>query len=316
MKVVQFKQFGSPDVLEVFEREKPSFGPSEFLLEVSSAGVNPIDAKIREGSSFVAQSLTLPAGMGYDVCGTIVECGENVTEFQPGDKVMGTVGRHDKPQAYSEYCIGTPSDFAVLPKDGSFNMEELGGLPIAALTAWQGLFDHGGLQKGQTVLILAAAGGVGHLACQFALIKGANVIATASSRHHEFLKTLGVQNIIDYTKTNVNEAVKDVDLVLDLVGGEVGIESFNCLKKEGVMVTVPTITRDQVKKVGVEKGIVTKGMLAETRKEELENFVSLIGDKKLTLKVDSLFSLEEAKNAHKKLEEKHTQGKIVIAPKK
>ena len=147
MKTVQFKEFGTPEVLHVSEREKPSLGPSEILIEVSSAGVNPIDAKIREGSSFVAQSLTLPVGMGYDVCGTVASCGENVTEFQVGDCVVGTVGRHDKPQAYAEYCVGVPNDFALLPKEGSFNMNELGGLPIAALTAWQGLFDHGGLQK-------------------------------------------------------------------------------------------------------------------------------------------------------------------------
>ena len=121
--------------------------------------------------------------------------------------------------------------------------------------------------------------------------------------------------MIDYTEEKVSDACQYVDCVLDLVGGDVGIEALACLKKDGVLVTVPTITRDEVIKKGEEQGLLVKGMLAETRKEELENFVSLLKDNRITLKVDSLYSLSEAKNAHQKLEERHAQGKIVISPK-
>ncbi len=260
MKAVKFKDFGAPDVLEVVETNTPEVNRDDILIKVHSAGLNPIDAKIREGSSFVAKSLALPAGMGFDVCGEVASCGRDISEFKQGDLVLGTVGRHNNPSAYSEYCVGKENDLIILPKE--LDSKSAGGIPIASLTAWQALFDHGQLKEGEKVLIHAGAGGVGHFAVQFAKWSKAYVVVTASENNHAFLKELGVDEVIDYNKEKFEEKVRDVDLVIDLVGGDIGCKSFQCLKKEGRLVTVPTVTADKVLKVGLEKGHKAMGMLA------------------------------------------------------
>ena len=310
MKAVKFKSFGGPDVLEVVETRTPLLKQNEILIEVHSAGVNPIDTKIREGSSFVAKSLNLPAGMGYDVCGEVDICGGDTRIFKPGDIVLGTVGRHDNPCSYSEFCVGKESDFVILPK--GLDSKTAGGIPIAALTAWQGLYDYAHIKEGEKVLIHAGAGGVGHFAVQFAKLAKAHVTVTASERHHKFLKELGADQIIDYTKENFFDKAKGLDLVFDLVGGDVGCFSISCLKKGGRMVTVPTITRDKVLKKSVELGFNAMGMLAETKKEDLEKITTLLVNNEISYKVAATFPLEKAADAHKLIEEKHTQGKIVI----
>ena len=310
MKAVRFKGFGGPEVLETVDDKKPVANRDELLIKVHSAGLNPIDAKIREGSSFVAKSLALPAGMGFDVCGEVEFCGEDISEFKQGDLVLGTVGRHNNPSAYSEYCVGREVDLIILPKE--LDSKSAGGIPIASLTAWQALFDHGQLKEGEKVLIHAGAGGVGHFAVQFAKWSKAYVVVTASENNHAFLKELGVDELVDYNKENFEEKVRDVDLVIDLVGGDVGCKSFQCLKKEGRLVTVPTVTADKVLKVGLEKGHKAMGMLAGTEKGDLKKITDLMAKKDVTLCVSARFSLDQAAEAHKMLEERHTQGKIVL----
>jgi len=171
---------------------------------------------------------------------------------------------------------------------------------------------HGKIKSGERVLIHAGAGGVGHLAIQIAKLAGAYVITTASQKHHAFLTDLGVDEIIDYRNTPFIDVVTDIDLVIDLVGGDVGLQSLKALKPTGRIVTVPTITRDTILAKASKENIEATGMLAENNKADLEALAELIAEKKITLKVSASFPLAEARDAHDLLETKRTQGKIVL----
>jgi NADPH:quinone reductase len=310
MKAIQFKTFGSPEVLELVEAPVPKITDDQVLIKVQAAALNPIDAKIREGSSFVCEHLELPSGLGFDVCGTVVECGQNVKDFQQGDEVLGSIGRYDNPSSYSEYCIAKPAEIVHKPKAITFDIAA--ATTISSLTAWQALHRHGQVKKNERVLIHAGAGGVGHFAVQFAKIAGAYVIVTASKQHHVFLKTLGADEIIDYTEAPFEEQVNNIDLVIDLVGGEVGLQSLKVLKPDGRMVTVPTITRDLVLEKAKEKSVQATGMLAKMNTKDLNAVLDLIVNDKVHVKIAASFPLAKAKEAHEMLEEKHTQGKIVL----
>ena len=253
------------------------------LLKVMAVGVNPIDVKIRDGSSFVSEQLQLPSGLGYDICGEVIECGADIKGFKPGDIVLGSVGRYMTPCAYSEYCLAKPDD--VIVKPDALGAVDAGALPIAGLTAWQALHQYGQVQQGERVLIQAAAGGVGHLAVQFAKLAGAYVIAAASEKHHAFLNDLGVDEIIDYRKQAFDEVLSDIDLVLDLVGAETGLRSLTVLKKGGRIVTVPTITRDQILEKAKTMDIKAMGMLAETNQKDLTMIAGLIAQGKVKMNI-------------------------------
>ncbi|MDF1761606.1 MAG: NADP-dependent oxidoreductase [Coxiellaceae bacterium] len=310
MQAIQFDQYGPADVLQCTEIDQPKVTDNTLLLKVLAAGVNPIDTKIRDGSSFVCQSLTLPSGLGFDVCGEVVECGENVEGFHVGDTVLGSVGRHDHPCAYAEYCLARPDQIVQAPEALSNDMAA--ALVIAGLTAWQAIHQYGHIKAGDKVLIHAAAGGVGHLAVQYAKLAGATVIATASEKHHPFLKSLGVDQIIDYKKQKFETKLKDIDVVIDLVGGETGIRSLQVLKPHGLIVTVPTITRDKILEAAKELPVEATGMLAQTNLDDLSYIAELCANQKVKLQIAKTFPLEQAVEAHKMLEAKTTQGKIAL----
>ena len=313
MKAIKFKQFGTPKVLELVETPLPILtneNKGEMLIKIISVGLNPIDAKIRDGSSFVSKNLTLPSCLGFDLCGEVVELGVGVSDFHVGDMILGKIEGYDHPSAYSEYCIVNETHIISKPK--SLDVNQAGTLPTAGLTAWQAVHEHGKVKSGERVLIHAGAGGVGHLAIQIAKLVGAYVITTASQKHHAFLTDLGVDEIIDYRNTPFIDVVNDIDLVIDLVGGETGLQSLKVLKPTGRIVTVPTITRDAILAKASEENIEATGMLAENSKADLEALANLIAEKKITLKVSASFPLAEASAAHDLLETKRTQGKIVL----
>lgn len=312
MHAIRFDHFGPPTVLHYQQVDRPKQSAEQLLIKVIAAAVNPIDLKIRDGSSFVAQHLTLPSGLGFDVCGEVIECGHNASGFRTGDIVMGSVGRHNNPSAYAEYC--TPNADQVIRKPDALDPLTAGALPIAALTAWQALHRHAHIQAGQTVLVHAAAGGVGHLCVQYAKLAGCQVIATASARHHDFLTSLGVEEIIDYRQQDFTKACNNVDAVIDLVGSDAGIRSISVLKQNGILVTIPTVTRDKVLAAADGKSIKATGMLAETNMEDLQIVADLCASGQVTLKIAKCFALQDATKAHELLAEGHTQGKVVLAP--
>ncbi|MGD9807128.1 MAG: NADP-dependent oxidoreductase [Deferribacterales bacterium] len=311
MKAVIVDNFGEADVLKVSEIDKPAVGADEVLIKVYGAGVNPVDGKTRKGMGFVAEAVKdhMPWIPGLDAAGIVEEVGSAVTEFQAGDRVFARLEFLNKCGAYAEYTVAKESIVAKAPE----NIELLyaSGLPVAGQTAWQAMFDVGNVKEGDRVLIHAAAGGVGHLAVQFAKMKGAYVVCTASSHNRSFLEELGADEVIDYKVRDFAES-EPFDFILDNMGFEVGEKSLEVLKPEGMMVTVPTVTAERVIKAGEAKGLNVKGVKVGLSKEGLNKLADLVDGGFIRVFISAIYSMDQAVQAHKDIESGHTRGKIVL----
>lgn len=312
MRQVRYAGFGETDVLELVAAEQPLPGDNEVLIRVVGAGLNPIDWKTRKGLGFVARQIEhrLPFVPGFEVAGTVEQVGAGVRELMPGDRVMGLVGFPTGGGGYAEYAVARPEDLAIVPEE--LDLLSAGAVPLAALTAWQALFEVAELEAGQTVLILAGAGGVGHFAVQFALEKGAHVVATASDRNRDFLAELGVHEVIDYHNTDVTEECYGLDLVLDLVGGEAGKQALKTLSEHGIMVTVPTVTADEIISHAETLGLRAHGMTMRPDAYQLDDIAELIEDGDVRVHIERAFALEQVEAAHQLLEGGHVRGKLVL----
>ena len=226
MKAVVIHKYGKSDVLEYEEIEKPAPKADEVLIEVKIAAVNPVDWKIRDGMGEMF-GMKLPFVLGCEVSGIVESAGADIENFKAGDEVFAYLSSHEG--GYAEYVCAKEIETSKKPENIDF--KNAASIPVGALTAWQAMFETGNLQSGQKVLIHAAAGGVGSMAVQLAKAKGAYVIGTASGKNEEFVKDLGVDEFIDYTKQKFEDVVKDVDVVLDTIGGETQERSFQVLKK-------------------------------------------------------------------------------------
>ncbi|PIQ42407.1 MAG: quinone oxidoreductase [Gammaproteobacteria bacterium CG11_big_fil_rev_8_21_14_0_20_46_22] len=312
MKAIQFKQFGEPDVLKLVSLATPENSKNEVLIKVHAAALNPIDYKIREGSSFVSKKLKdhLPSGLGYDFSGEVVGLGNDVSHFDVGDKVMGLAGFPDHPCCYAQYLCASPD--TIIKKPANVSYSKAAALTTAGLTALQALkLSH--VKAGDTVLIHAGAGGVGHLAIQLAKQIGAAVITTASKKNHDFLQALGADQCIDYGEEDFRYAIgKPVDVVIDLVGGDVGAQSIDCLAANGILVTVPTITAEKVIAAAKDKNRKALGLLKKDNMEDLRYLADLANEKKLKVEISHQFRLNEAIAAHQLLESGHVRGKLVF----
>src|SRR5471030_1196754 len=235
MKAVCIYAYGGPDVLVYEDAPRPHPDHGEVLVRVHAAGINPVDWKIREGHQKDMLHHTFPLVLGWDVSGVVETLGTGVHRFKVGDEVFS---RPDilRDGAYAEFIVIKESEVALKPK--SIDHLHAAVLPLASLTAWQTLFDAAALSAGQRVLIHAAAGGVGHVAVQLAKWKGAHVIGTAAARNHEFLRQLGVDQVIDYDTERFEEVVQPVDVVLDTMGGEIQTRSWKVVKRGGILVSV------------------------------------------------------------------------------
>src|SRR5690242_6016004 len=216
MKAVCIESFGGPEMLEVRKIERPEPREDEVLIQVRAASVNPVDYKIRSGQYPAVKEKDLPKVLGRDVSGVVMKCGTKVTKFREGDDVFVMLDRG--PGGYAEYV--TVSESLCAPNPATLEYTEAAAVPLAGITAWQGLFDHGHLQPGQRVLIHGGAGGVGHLAIQFAKARGATVATTVAAEDKEFVRSLGADQAIDYKGERFEDMVSDVDLVFDLVAGD------------------------------------------------------------------------------------------------
>jgi len=305
MKAVRIYSFGGPEVMKLDDLPIPAPGPDDVLIRVEAAGVNPVDYKIRAGK-FKPAGLQTPLTLGRDVAGVVEQTGRNVRQFNSGDPVYALVDRDSG--GYAEYVLVRAD--RVVPKPTKLDFLTAAGVPLAGLTAWQGLFDHGKLQAGERVLIHGAAGGVGHLAVQFAKDRGAYVIATARAEDRELLRKWGADEVIDYKNERFDEMVRDVDLVLDLVGGETQHRSWKCLREGGRLVSTlqpPSETE------AAQRHATGAIFMVEPSQPELTRIAQLIDGGKVSVLVQRTYPLAEARQAHEYLEHEHVRGKVVLS---
>jgi len=306
MKAVTIHTYGSADELIYEDVQDPQIKPDDVLIKVYATSINPIDWKVRGGGYPGSDQRAFPLILGWDVSGVITELGEEVTGFKVGDEVFARPDTK-RPGTYAEYVAVNFKEIGLKPK--SIEHNHAAAVPLAGLTAWQGIFDHGKLEAGQKILIHAAAGGVGTFAVQLAKWKGAYVIGTASEENRDFLMELGADEVIDYKKEDFSAKLKDLDVVFDLLGGEVQLKSLEVLKPGGILVSTVGIKDEAAVKA---KGITGVKYMAQSTTENLNQLAALIDEGKLKPVIAQILPLEQAKEAHKKSEEGHTKGKIVL----
>jgi NADPH:quinone reductase-like Zn-dependent oxidoreductase len=306
MQAVRFRSYGGSEVLVLEEMPRPQAGVNEVLIRVHSAGVNPLDWKVRAGHAKAWLQHRLPLIPGWDVSGVVEAVGPDVNAFKIGDAVYGMLDIM-RNGAYAEYVAARTLNLAFKPK--SIDHIRAGTVPLASLTAWQSLFEVAGLKSGQTVLIHGAAGGVGHFAVQFAKWKKAKVIGTASAGNESFLLGLGVDKVIDYRTTKFEEAVHDVDVVLDTIGGDTQQRSWQVLKKGGVLVATLGISSPEA---AHQHGVRGEGVMVHPDAAQLGQIAALIDAGGLKPAVTTILPLAEAARAHELSEAGHVRGKMAL----
>jgi NADPH:quinone reductase-like Zn-dependent oxidoreductase len=304
MRAIRQDRVGGPEVMELVEVDRPKPIPTEVLVRVHAAGVNPVDWKTRASGGMGI--LELPFTVGWDVSGVVEELGGATSLFAVGDEVLGMPWFPRPANAYAEYVTAPARQF--VRKPAKLSHVEAAGLPLAGLTAWQALVDVANIQPGQRVLVTAAAGGVGHLAVQIAKARGAYVLGTARAAKHEFLRSLGVDEPIDYTSVDVGATVRDVDVVLDLIGGANSVAST---AEGGLIIPVPG-SGAELAAAAEARGVRTSPILVEPDHAGLLALVDLIESDLLKVVVEQTFALADAGKAHEVGEAGRVVGKLVL----
>lgn len=302
MKTVMINAYGDESVLNYTDVARPEPKADEVLVKVHAAGVNPVDWKIRDGLG-ERFGLKFPISLGGEIAGTIEKIGDDVRDFKEGDEVYGIIASG----GYSEYAIAKIGDIA--PKPQSLDFENAAAIPLGALTAWQAIFDLANLSSGQRILITGASGGVGSLAVQLAKAKGAYVIGTASGRNEEFVRSLGADEFVDYTRQNFEEVVREVDVVFDAVGGDTFEKAFQTLKKGGFLVTAVEFPSEEKAR---EFGVKVARVHCKPNAEQLAAISELVDEGKLKAHVENVLPLSQIKRAHELSKAGHTRGKIIL----
>ncbi|MGW7267830.1 NADP-dependent oxidoreductase [Streptomyces sp. NPDC054842] len=328
MRAVRLHEHGGPEVLRYEEAPVPEPGPGEVLVRVHAAGVNPPDWYLRGGMTRMPgqaeSTVSLPVLPGTDVSGVVEAVGADVETFSVGDEVFGLLRFPGfDGSGYAQYVAAPASDLAHKP--AGVDHVRAAGAPMSGLTAWQFLIELGHdhpspfqstrhrptvLDADTTVLVNGAAGGVGHLAVQLAKWKGARVIAVASGAHEEFLRGLGVDQFIDYTKSRPEEVVRDVDLVLDTVGGRESARFLRTLKRGGCQFPVLPGEFDQEETERL--GVTVSSTQVRSNGAQLAGLGRLLAAGTVRVAIDSTFPLTEARAAHERAARGHVQGKIVL----
>jgi NADPH:quinone reductase-like Zn-dependent oxidoreductase len=313
MRAITQDTFGGPEVLRLADVPRPDPWPTEVLVRVRAAGVNPVDWKTRRGAGMAAILGEPPFVLGWDVSGVVESVGFGVTSLAVGDEVYGMPWFPRQAGAYAQYVTAPSRQFARKP--ASIDHVRAAAVPLAALTAWQVLTDAARVEAGQRVLVHAAAGGVGHFAVQFAKHLGAHVIGTARQPRHEWLHKLGADEVIDYTATRFEDAVSGVDAVIDLVGDghdRTSTRSLEVLRPGGTIVAVPSGLSPDLLDVARSRGLRATGFLVEPDGTALGRIGSLIDEGIVTVGVEDVLPLEQAAEAHRRGETGRTQGKLVL----
>lgn len=304
MKAIVAHEYGGPQVLKYEDVRVPEPKENEILVRVIASGVNPADPLILNGKYAKEFGTHLPLILGYDLAGVVAKTGARITKLKVGDPVYAYLLWGG---GWAEYCISNESESAIKPKSLSFI--DAAAVPLAALTAWQALIDIGKIQSGQTVLIHGGSGGVGSFAIQIAKMRGARVIATASTANQDLLKQLGADVAIDYTRQKFEEIAHDVDVVLDPVGRETLARSYDVVKKGGIVVTIVSrCDENELKKHEIRGASLS----SHPNSVELAEITKLIDAGKIKPIVSQLLPLTDAAKADAQAETHHTRGKIVL----
>lgn len=305
MRAVFQKSFGGPEVLEVVETERPKPLPGEVLVKVHASAVNPVDVFVRSGAFPLLGEP--PFGVGWDISGVVEEAGPGA-RFEVGDEVYGMPFFPRAATGYAEY-VAAPSR-QVARKPASLDHVHAAAIPLAALTAWQGLVQAAGVKEGDRVLIHRAAGGVGHFAVQIAKAHGAHVIAMASPARHDFVRGLGANEVIDYRTTDFTEAVKDADVVFDSTAQ--GDLSLGVLRPGGVLISIVEHADPELAVRVEAAGRRFAGISVEPDYAALEAIANLVDAGLIRPHVEETYPLEEAGKAHELVASGQVQGKIVL----
>jgi NADPH:quinone reductase-like Zn-dependent oxidoreductase len=304
MKAIRIHNYGGPEVLRYEVVAVPTPDRGELLIKVQAVSVNPLDYKTRAGCLKNFFPHTLPFIPGWDASGIVEAVGSDVTKLKRGDEVY-TKTNHDG--TYAEYAIVNETEAAIKPK--SVDHIYAAAIPLAALTAWQALFEKGQLAAGQKVLIHAAAGGVGSFAVQFAKWKGAHVIGTASAKNQAFLRELGTDEPIDYEKTRFDDVVDSADVVFDTVGGDTLERSWRVLNKGGRLIS---IVQPPAAELAAKYGVHAEMLAMQPNSAQLAEIAKLVDSGQVKVIVERVLPLSEARQAHELSEKGHTRGKIVL----
>lgn len=299
MRAVLLSETGGPEVLRVEEVPTPQPGDGEVLIRVRAASINPIDWKQRRGLS----PKQLPAVLGNDISGTVEQSRSDA--FAEGEDVFGFAPRG----GYAEFATAPAP--ALAKKPSGISHEQAAAIPVSALTAWQALFDRGGLQRGQTLLVAGAAGGVGHVAVQLGKHAGARVIGTGSARNREFVLSLGADEYVDYTSQDVAEAVGDVDVAFDTVGGETTMTLLPTVREGGALVVIAGAPPEAQ---AAERGVRAELLIMSVSSEQLAKVAALVAAGEVKVEIAATFSLSQVAKAHELSEGGHTRGKLILEP--
>jgi len=306
MRAVRQHELGGPEVLAIEEVDRPEPGLTEVLVRVAAAGVNPVDWKTRAGRGYLREP---PFTVGWDAAGVVEAVGFGVTWIGVGDRVFGMPRFPHEAGCYAEYIVSPSRHLARIPD--ALDDVQAAAVPLAGLTAWQALVETAGIGTGWRVVVLGAAGGVGHLAVQIAKARGAWVAGTASATKHGFLAELGADEAIDYTSEAVADRLQDADVVFDAVGGDAGVGAVPALRDGGIVVTVSGSSVAGLREAAAGR-VRVEGILVEPDRGGMEALASLIAKEKLRPHVERTFPLTEAGEAHRLSEQGRTLGKIVL----
>src|SRR3954463_1674955 len=297
MQAVVVRETGGPGVLQFEEVDRPSPGDGGALIRVHAASVNPVDWKYRRGLA----KKPLPAVLGNDVSGTVEA--SRAEGYAEGDDVFGMAASGGYAQ------LATASASVIAKKPTGVTHEQAAAIPVAGLTAWQALFDRGGLERGRTALIAGAGGGVGHFGVQFAKRAGARVIGTGSSRNRDFVLGLGADEYVDYTEQDVGEAVSAIDVAFDTVGGDTTQALVPTLRDGGILVTIANAPPEEMARA---RGARAELLVMSPNAEQLARIAELVASGEVRVEISELLPLTEVQRAHELSESGHTRGKIVL----
>ncbi len=308
MKAAVIHEFGAPEVFRYEDVAKPQAQAGDVLIKVHAAGINPVDWKTRQaGGIMKANGIPLPYILGWDVSGVIEDVGAGVTDFAAGQAVYGLVRFPAMGSAYAEYVSAPASEITTKPN--TIDHVHAAAVPLAALTAWQGLFEHAQFQAGQRILVQGAAGGVGHFVTQIAKAQGATVIGTASARNHEYLRDIGVDQTVDYHAENYADTIHDVDVIFETVSGANSEPVLKILKPGGFLVSCAGLPSAEIL---AQYSLRAERFLVRPNAGQLAEITQLIDAGKVKPNVDAVFPLSEAGKAQALGELGRTRGKIVL----